>query len=843
MSQTEVAEKYVYGLDIGTRSVVGTVGYKTADRAFTVVAQSTRLHATRAMMDGQIHDIASVANTISEITKELEELTGRKLKEVCIAAAGRVLNTASAFAEVEFEEEVVVDEEIVHTLEMMGVEKAHKKMKEETKGDGHHYICVAYTVMHYYLNGFVITNLEEHKASKIGVDVLVTFLPDEVIDGLYAAVGKAGLTVENLTLEPIAAMLVAIPENFRLLNIALVDVGAGTSDICITRDGTVVGYGMIPMAGDKLTEAIAKKRLVDYNSAERMKLEISTKKKAITYTDIMGLKQKADREELLGDIKEQVEEMAGAIADRITELNGGKPVSAVFVVGGGGKIPGFIEKLSENLAMPKERVALRGEEVLDFVTFLQEGIKKDSLLVTPIGICLNYYEQRNNFIFVRVNDERIKIYDNGMLTVADAAMQYGYPNEKLFPVRGKELTFTVNGETRTVKGRLGEAAEITLNGQPVGINAPIEQNAKIKITEGTKGADASCTVSKLPESKVALSFTVDGTKVACPRMLQANGETVSGFYEIKEGDVIMSLDYYTLDQVLAFVDIVPTGKVFVNGNEAEPDAKVYDGSVIRTELEAPASKKGEPISEKVPEKPAEGVTTSQKIAEAFGVAVTGTSKKTEEAPSKETEAPEQEDIYESYVMSYDDYVKEVPVEYKKPKQEEDNKASRLMSILSSLNASESSLKFGKSMSTDAYAPVKTGKPLPPLVPRKKEAVQESAVTSVDVLNAGNETAPADSVQTAGAPASGTKEPETVTPTATIPTPATSGGSDIVVIVNGQAKVLKGKSSYLLVDVLDVVSFNLADARGRQPVVKVNGVSTTFMQAIKDSDVIELAWKS
>ena len=241
--------------------------------------------------------------------------------------------------------------------------------------------------------------------------------------------------------------------------------------------------------------------------------------------------------------------------------------------------------------------------------------------------------------------------------------------------------------------------------------------------------------------------------------------------------------------------------------------------------------------------PAEGVTTSQKIAEAFGVAVTGTSKKTEDTPTKETEAPEQEDIYESYVMSYDDYVKEVPVEYKKPKQEEDNKASRLMSILSSLNASESSLKFGKSMSTDAYAPVKTGKPLPPLVPRKKEAVQESTVTSEDVLNAGNETAPADSVQTAGAPASGTKEPETVTPTATIPTPATSGGSDIVVIVNGQAKVLKGKSSYLLVDVLDVVSFNLADARGRQPVVKVNGVSTTFMQAIKDSDVIELAWKS
>ncbi len=802
MSQTDVTEKYVYGLDIGTRSVVGTVGYKTAERAFTVVAQSTRLHATRAMMDGQIHDIAAVAGTISEITKELEEQTGRKLTEVCIAAAGRVLNTATAFAEVEFEEEVVVDEEIVHTLEMMGVEKAHKKMKEETSGDGHHYICVAYTVIHYYLNGFMITSLEDHKASKIGVEVLVTFLPDEVIDGLYAAVGKAGLTVVNLTLEPIAAMLVAIPENFRLLNIALVDVGAGTSDICITRDGTVVGYGMIPMAGDKLTEAIAKKRLVDYNSAERMKLEASGKKKTVTYTDIMGIRQKVDREELLADIRDHVDEMAGAIAKQITELNGDKPVSAVFVVGGGGKIPGFVDKLSAELSVPKERVALRGEEVLSFVTFLQEGIKKDSLLVTPIGICLNYYEQRNNFIFVKVNDERIKIYDNGNLTVGDAAMQYGYPNEKLFPARGKELIFTVNGETRTIKGRLGDAAEITLNGQPAGINTPIEQNDKIKIVEGTKGADAACTVEKLPESKVALSFTVNGSKVACPRLIQVNGEIVSGLYEIKEGDVIMSPDYYTLDQVLVFADMVPTGNVYVNSASAEPTTKVYDGSVIRVELEE-APKKEEEDS-----RTAEGVTTSQKIAEAFGVSEKGASAKTAEEPTR------QEDMYESYVMSYDDYVREVPVEYKKPKkQEDDSKAAHLMSILSSLNASESSLKFGKSMSTESYAPVRTGKPLPPLEPRNKEAVQE---TTSDTT-----------VQTDTA--------------ATTATP--SGASDIVVIVNGQAKVLKGKSSYLLVDVLDVVSFNLGDARGRQPIVKVNGTSTTFMQAIKDSDVIELGWKS
>ena len=92
----------------------------------------------------------------------------------------------------------------------------------------------------FFLNDEVFISLEGHKANKIGEDIIVTFLPEDVVDGLYAAVGQAGLSVANMTLEPIAAINVAIPENYRMLNIALVDVGAGTSDISITRDGSII---------------------------------------------------------------------------------------------------------------------------------------------------------------------------------------------------------------------------------------------------------------------------------------------------------------------------------------------------------------------------------------------------------------------------------------------------------------------------------------------------------------------------------------------------------------------------------------------------------------------------
>ena len=94
----------VFGLDIGTRSIVGTVGYKEGDK-FIVVAQKVKEHETRAMLDGQIHDIGRVGATIAQVRAELEAAVGCPLTDVCIAAAGRVLRTVTTHAEQVFETE------------------------------------------------------------------------------------------------------------------------------------------------------------------------------------------------------------------------------------------------------------------------------------------------------------------------------------------------------------------------------------------------------------------------------------------------------------------------------------------------------------------------------------------------------------------------------------------------------------------------------------------------------------------------------------------------------------------------------------------------------------------
>ena len=468
----------------------------------------------------------------------------------------------------------------------MGIEKAYAQFVESNTS-GLHFYCVGNSVVRYYLNGYQIGNLENHKARSIGADMIATFLPDEVVDGLYKAVEMAGLRVVNLTLEPIAAISVAIPKMYRMLNIGLVDVGAGTSDICITKDGCIIAYGMIPVAGDALTETIAKACLVDFNTAELIKRGIETAD-YVEYNDIMGLPQRIEKQAVLDMISDQIDDMAGMVGDKFKELNGGKPVSAVFVVGGGGRIEGYTQKLSEHLGIMAERVALRGEEVMGKIRFKDEDVKKDSLLVTPIGICLNYYDQSNNFIYVSFNEEHIKIYDSGNLAVVDAAMHADFPNDGLFPRRGKAINYTLNGKKGIKRGNLGEAAKISVNGLEADMHTLIHANDVIVVEESTAGDAAVLKIADLPEFKSMIAVKVNGSRILLPRIVLVNGEEKTEYYEVCDGDDIVMSDHYTVAQVKRFMDVTLEDgvQILVNNETASDDTPVYENFDIKWAMKA-----------------------------------------------------------------------------------------------------------------------------------------------------------------------------------------------------------------------------------------------------------------
>lgn len=567
----------VFGLDIGTRSIVGTVG-KMEGGKFHVLAQTSMEHETRAMLDGQIHDIGKVGETITYVKEKLEETLERELTDVCIAAAGRVLRTVTTHVEQTFDNEKEVTEEDIYDLSTLGVQKAYEEFQNTNDTDVKFY-CVGYTPVRYYMNGYQIGNLEGHKAKTISIDLIGTFLPDDVVDGLYKAVEKASLRVANLTLEPIAAIQVAIPEKFRLLNMALVDVGAGTSDICITKEGTITAYGMIPVAGDSLTEILVQHCLVEFETAEKIKRAIGTVE-TIEYEDIFGLPQTISSEDALELLRPNVEQMAKQVAEEIKNLNGEKPVSAVFVVGGGGMVSGYTECLAKELEIVKERVAIRGKEVMQSIVFDIEDARKDSMMVTPIGICLSFYEQSNSFIFVEFNGSRVKLYDNGHLTIADAAVQSSFSNEDLFPKRGKAITYTVNGKQKIARGQVGEACVILKNGEPADMYTQIRNSDRVEVTASTAGEDARLELSAVSEVSEKMEIVVNGMKLTLPKIATVNGENKSLSYELQEGDEIEVHNYYTVAEIAEIVDVPIGGNILINEAPAKEDTRVYENFTL-----------------------------------------------------------------------------------------------------------------------------------------------------------------------------------------------------------------------------------------------------------------------
>lgn len=337
------------------------------------------------------------------------------------------------------------------------------------------------------------------------------------------------------------------------------------------------------------------------------------------FADIMGISHKIPSQEIWDLTESTVDKITTEVAEKIKELNGGKSVSATFVVGGGGKIHGFTDSLADKLGLVHERVALRGEEVMQNIHFSQEEVRKDPLLVTPIGICLNYYEKKNNFIMVHFNGERLKLYDNNHLTVVDAALQAGFPNEQLFPRRGRTIRYTVNGRQRVVRGEPGESAVIRLNGVPVGINTPLEPNCDISIEPSTEGGEAECRIEQLEEySSATITFQVNGAEISCAKFVEVNGRLEPGSYRIADNDVIELRNYYTIEQLAAFMDVdIDTEKsILVNNREADLQTLVYENfevewSVLDPETVLARKEREEALKQKEQEQDSKEENTAQ----------------------------------------------------------------------------------------------------------------------------------------------------------------------------------------------------------------------------------------
>ena len=495
----------IFALDIGTRSIIGVVG-RVVDERFQVLAIEKEEHGKRAMLDGQIEDIAQVAKVARRVTNRLEEKLDCTLERVCVAAAGRALRTEQGSFVMEYPEVTRITNDAISRLESGAVAAAESVLGQGQEGERRFYL-VGYTVAGYHLDHYPMSTLRNHNGQLLEATVVATFLPREVVESLYSVMEGAGLEVASLTLEPIAALNAAIPADLRLLNLVLADIGAGTTDIAVCRDGAVVGYTMATIAGDEITEELMRRFLIPFATAEGMKTRLDEER--ITYRDVLGLEQTVSGAQVRETIQQPAHILAQEIAQRVTTLNGGAP-SALFLAGGGSKLEGIREMVAEALDMEENRVALAGNNY-DITAFSDQYELNDPELATPLGIAVSAgLGLISDSYRIMLNGKPAKLFRSGALTVLELLMMNGYTSTDLLGRTGKNLSITVDGQRMLFRGEPAQPCVLKLNGTESAPSAVVYAGDSIEFSPAVSGAPAQRTLKDLLGADFTGGVTVNG---------------------------------------------------------------------------------------------------------------------------------------------------------------------------------------------------------------------------------------------------------------------------------------------------------------------------------------------
>jgi cell division protein FtsA len=569
-----MTEEITFALDIGTRTIIGIL-IKKNENGYEVIHSAVREHQTRAMLDGQIHNVARVADSVAEVKKELEKKSDLSLKNVAIAAAGRALKTVIQSYNIELNKSRYIEEEDLKTLELEAIQQSQKQLKnsdsklkannidqERENINKINYHFVGYTVRKYKLDGMEIGHLLGQRGKNMEVELVATFLPRIVIDSLLSVINRVGLEVEHLTLEPIAASHVVIPEAMSNFNLALVDIGAGTSDIAITKNGSISGYAMVPIAGDEITEIISEKFLIDYNNAEKIKCNLM-KKDTLEVKTILGETIELGKEEILKVIENELDNLSSSIVDKILEINSTPPQAVIFI-GGGSLTPGLKEKFAKKIDIIESRIGIRKREDLNNIIGEIKGVNTTQTL-TPIGIAITTRETQSKAVFieVEVNNDRINLLTLSQPTVADALLAADIQMDQLRPHPGMGITATVNGDFKIIKGEMGSSAKILLNGEEVELKQRVNNGDKINFKAGKLGIDAEAKIKDIiPKSDLcSYNIYVNGSKNKVGTRIIQNEKLVNLDQGLIDGAEVEYTVPKTIKDGLSQIMELPSGKL------------------------------------------------------------------------------------------------------------------------------------------------------------------------------------------------------------------------------------------------------------------------------------------
>ncbi len=450
----EAKVSVIYAIDVGTRKVAGVVA-EPKDGKLKILAYTQKIHLDRSLRDGEVVDIPATAKHIREVTQRLEAKLGISLNSVALAAAGKNLKSVEHKHTINLTGEIT--EATLHNIIMEALAIAPTD----------HGWLVGYSVKGYKVDDQPVESPLFMYGDNLTVELILTYLPKRTVYALTKAANLAGLKVSMLTLEPIASLTATLPERFRFFNIGVVDVGGGTTDISVVREGRIIGYGSTDVAGDELTEVIASTYLLPFPKAERVKIRIFAGEEQLMVTNMFGEKVTITKDDVLRIISPTVEKIAHKAAEEI--LNIAKKPAAIILVGGASHTPMLKEFIASALGIPTNRIGIKYPMSSPF------GILPRSLSDPKWAVALGILILANRSegvkpINIEVNRNPLSIPTPKPLTISDALQMAGIKPPEPIHV-------TLMGQIVTLQPK------ILLNGKPASPDFRIKDGDSILVED------------------------------------------------------------------------------------------------------------------------------------------------------------------------------------------------------------------------------------------------------------------------------------------------------------------------------------------------------------------------
>ena len=342
-------QKMIVALDIGTSKVVAIVGAISADGDLEVIG--TGMHASSGLKKGVVVNIEATVNSIQRAIEEAELMSGCSIHSVYAGIAGSHIRSLNSHGI------VAIRDREVQALDVERVIDAARAVA----------IPADQEILHVLPQEYIIDD-QEGVHEPIGMSgvrleakVHLVTCAANASQNIKKCIRHCGLEVDNIALEQLASSYAVLTEDEKQLGVALVDIGGGTSDIAIFTEGAIRHTGVIPIAGDQVTNDIAMALRTPTAHAEDLKVKYACAlAKLARPEETIKVPSVGDREprdmsrQLLAEVVEPRYDELFTLVQAELRRSGFEELIAAGIVltGGTSKMEGVCELAEEIFHMP-----------------------------------------------------------------------------------------------------------------------------------------------------------------------------------------------------------------------------------------------------------------------------------------------------------------------------------------------------------------------------------------------------------------------------------------------------------------------------------------------------------